>query len=234
MAADGASIATSFVVWPPTASSPRWGTGRDGYTGDGGPATQATFDGIAAVDALPDSGFLVLDAGNRRVRRVWADGTVSTVAGSGRRGFAGDGGPAVRAAFKDVSDLASLPDGGFLVADFGNRRVRRVDPNGVISTVAGGAPWTEEVRDGAPATSVFLDAHSLTAEPDGSFYAAGLGDIYRVNTRGRIGSVTGGDIWMAGPGTGMFSGDGRGTMWAGVSPGALFEDTRRRHPVHRR
>lgn len=119
------------------------GTGRDGFSGDGGPATAARICGPAAVAVLPDGGFIVADAGNRRVREVRADGTISTVAGGGTTTLArgiGDGGPASAAVLIDPLGVAALPDGGFVVADVGLARIRSVAPDGTITTLAGGGP----------------------------------------------------------------------------------------------
>jgi hypothetical protein len=86
---------------------------------------------------MPDGGLLIADTGNDRVRRVMPDGTITTVVGTGVRGYSGDGGPAASAELFTPHNLAVLPDGGFLIADTGNNRVRRVWPDGTITTVAG-------------------------------------------------------------------------------------------------
>src|SRR6476646_7563267 len=112
--------------------------GNHGYRlGDGGPATRASLGEPQGIAPLPHGGFLIADTFNNRVRRVWPDGHISTVAGNGRRRPLGDGGPATRASLDEPWGVAVLPDGGFLIADSGHFRVRRVWPNGRISTVAG-------------------------------------------------------------------------------------------------
>ena len=84
------------------------GTGHPGFSGDGGPATAARLSGyLAGVGALDDGGFLVFDGGNYRVRRVWPDGHITTVAGTGRPGAVGDGGPALAAQLP--ANPAALP-----------------------------------------------------------------------------------------------------------------------------
>jgi hypothetical protein len=106
------------------------GTGTAGFSGDGGPATAAALSNPHAVVPLPDGGFLVADTGNDRVRRVHADGTITTVAGVGAPGYGGDGGPATLAALNAPKALAVLADrSGYLIADAENNRVRLVTTN---------------------------------------------------------------------------------------------------------
>ena len=113
------------------------GTGGHGFSGDGGPATAAELSSPFGVGPDRDGSLLVADTGNNRIRRVAPDGTIATVAGSGVRGFSGDGGPATAAALDQPHAVAGLPGGGFLIADTGNNRVRRVWPDGQITTVVG-------------------------------------------------------------------------------------------------
>ena len=111
------------------------GSGLSG--GDDGPATAARLDVPFSVAPLPDGGFLVAERAGNRVRRISADGTITTVAGTGEAGFSGDGGPATAATLNQPHCVLTLPDGGFLVADASNNRVRRVSPDGTITTIAG-------------------------------------------------------------------------------------------------
>ena len=85
------------------------GTGSGGFSGDGGPATAATIDTPRGLAALPDGGFLIADTNNERIRRVWPDGHITTVAGDGVRGFAGDGGPATAAELAFPFGVAKRP-----------------------------------------------------------------------------------------------------------------------------
>ena len=84
-----------------------------------------------------DGGYLIADARNARVRRVFPDGTINTVAGTGTFGFSGDGGPATAADLRAPIGVAALPDGGFLITDAGAAQIRRVSATGIITTVAG-------------------------------------------------------------------------------------------------
>ncbi len=113
------------------------GTGVKGYSGDGGAATSARLNLPHAVAAMPDGGFLISDEGNNRIRQVFANGTIRTVAGTGIAGFSGDGGPALTARVAAPRGLATLGDGSYLIADSDNNRVRLVSTSGIITTVAG-------------------------------------------------------------------------------------------------
>jgi len=102
------------------------GTGRADFAGDGGRATAADINFVHDAADLPGGGYVLADSLNHRIRRVWPDGRITTVAGTGEENYYGDGGPATEAAINFPRGVAGLPDGGFLVPDTGNQRVRRV------------------------------------------------------------------------------------------------------------
>lgn len=134
------------------------GTGTSGFSGDGGPAPLAQLDlpNAVAVDA---AGNLFLAVGSHRIRRVdGTTGVITTVAGDGTAGFAGDGGPATLARLSSPSGVAVDAAGHLFVADFGNHRIRRVDgTTGIITTEAGtGTPGF--AGDGGAATLAQLSA----------------------------------------------------------------------------
>jgi sugar lactone lactonase YvrE len=113
------------------------GTGVRGHSGDGGPATAARLKRPGAV-AFDGSGNLyIADFGNNRVRKVNQAGSISTGAGSGRKGFSGDGRKATKAKLDAPSGLVLDHSGNLYIADSGNNRVRKVNRAGIISTVAG-------------------------------------------------------------------------------------------------
>jgi sugar lactone lactonase YvrE len=126
------------------------GTGRDGYAGDGGPATAAQLHWPSALELTPAGELLIADTRNHVVRVLRSDGTIETVAGTGAAGFAGDGGPATEAQLDQPYGLAIADDGTLYVADRENFRVRRVDPSGTIDTIAGNGENGFE-GDGVPA-----------------------------------------------------------------------------------
>ncbi len=163
------------------------GTGEAGSTGDGGPATSARIS-PGDVAALPDGGFLLSEPASHRVRRVGPDGIISTVAGTGARGFGGDGGAATAALLQSPRGIAVTPDGGFLIADTGNSRIRRVGPDGVISTVAGDGRLGT-TGDWGPATLAALERPTDVAAVQGGGFAvvdAAVGRIRVVLPDGTI------------------------------------------------
>lgn len=113
------------------------GTGTAGARGDGGRATAAQLRSPEDVEVATNGSLYVADAGNHRVRKIDASGTITTVAGTGRKGFSGDGGRAVRAKLNQPSDIALDAHGNLYLADRGNHRVRLVTATGTILTVAG-------------------------------------------------------------------------------------------------
>jgi hypothetical protein len=148
------------------------GTGSHGFSGDGGPATSAQINNPRSVVPLPDGGFLIPDSNNHRIRKVSASGTITTVAGTGIGGFEGDGGPAIDARLDTPFAVAPTVDGGFLIADIENERIRKVSAAGMISTVAGNGV-SGFSGDGGPATSARLhDSHNVVALADGGFLIA--------------------------------------------------------------
>jgi hypothetical protein len=115
---DGGFVVAEYArvrrVAPDGSVSTLAGTGRRGFSGDGGPATAAR---IASDSIAVTADGSVLIGGGRRVRRVGPNGVIDTVAGSGQRATSGDGGPAVRAGIASVDGVAVMPDGGVLIAD---------------------------------------------------------------------------------------------------------------------
>jgi len=176
------------------------GTTR-GPAGDGGPAVAAQLDSPMAVAVTADGGFLIADADNARIRRVGPDGTISTVAGTSA-GFGGDGGQATAAQLDFPTGVAVTADGGFLIADADNERIRRVAPDGTITTVAGTTLGSS--GDGGPATSAQLSFPAAVAvTADGGFLIADAS-----NNRIRRVSVAGTITTVAGSGAGGLAGDG--------------------------
>jgi len=115
------------------------GTGKKGYAGDGGPASKADLSEPYEVRFDKAGNIYLVERLNHIVRRVDAKtGTITTVAGTGKKGYAGDGGPATKAKLNQPHSIALDHRGGLYIADISNHRIRRVDLNtGVIETVAG-------------------------------------------------------------------------------------------------
>jgi hypothetical protein len=177
------------------------------FCGDGGPATQARLLRPLAVTARRNGGYFVADTGNQAVRMVLPNGVISTVAGIGVAGFGGDHGPANAAELNHPTDIAPTEDGGLLIADTGNNVIRRVSPNGTITTVAGhpgGSNGQPPSTTPAAATSVDLDAPTGVAAIDsGGFLIADTGSnlVLRVSADGQLRVI-------AGTGAAGYGGDG--------------------------
>jgi DNA-binding beta-propeller fold protein YncE len=201
------------VAWAATASLAAAADGTIGtlagipdfptFLGDGGAAVQAALSYPTGVAVMRDGSVLIADQDNERIRRVSPAGRITTVAGTGEFGGGGDGAAATAAALASPYGVAALPDGGFLIADTFNNRIRRVRPDGVIVTVAGGGA-AGFAGDGGPATAALLDRpHGVAPTADGGFLIADTYNnrVRRVGPRGRIRTVAG---------TGTFGGRGDG------------------------
>jgi DNA-binding beta-propeller fold protein YncE len=177
------------------------GTGEPGFAGDGGPATGAALSLPSGVAVDAAGRVFIADALNNRIRRVDVDGTITTVAGTGEAGFAGDGGPAASAAFFTPRDVAVDAAGRVFIADTDSHRVRRIDVDGTITTVAGtGAPGFS--GDGGPATSAALfSPRAIAIDPSGRVVFADSNNdlVRRVDDDGLITSVAG-PVHPEGPG----------------------------------
>lgn len=148
------------------------GTGVEGYSGDGGPATAAKLHRPRNVVVDAAGVLWIADDLNYRVRRVGPDGVITTYAGTGVSGYSGDGGPATAAKFSQVRDIAVDAAGNVFVADELNNRIRRIDAGGTITTYAG--TGTQDFSgDGGPATAAELNhPRGVAIGPDGLLVVA--------------------------------------------------------------
>jgi sugar lactone lactonase YvrE len=179
------------------------GNGIYGFSGDGGPATSAQFSEPVSVVVDTAGNLFVADPGNNRIRKVTKAGVMSTVAGNGIEGFSGDGGTATSAQLYSPRGSAVDAAGNLFIADYGNNRIRKVTPAGVISTVAG-TDTQGFSGDGGPATSAELYyPMGIAVDAAGDLFIADYGNnrIRKVTTAGVISTVAGSD-------TRGFSGDG--------------------------
>ncbi len=172
------------------------GNGTQGYSGDGGPATSASLDAPYGVALGSDGSIYIADLGNSRIRRVGTDGTITTVAGNGIRNYSGDGGPATSSSvsLNLPRGVAVGPDGSIYTADEPNSVIRRVGPDGIISTVAGNHWYCYN--------DCIMYPNSVAVGSDGSIYIPSTGRILRVGTDGVMSTVAGTDYKNG------FSGDG--------------------------
>lgn len=190
------------------------------YLGDGGPASQARFARLAGVVRDTAGNVYVADTGNQRVRKIATDGTVTTVAGTGWRGFSGDGGVAVAAKLDTPVGLALDAAGNLFIADSGNHRIRKVDLAGFISTAVGTGVRSRST-DGTLAQYAQLDTPVwLAFDREGSLYFSEAGNhaVRKVNATGQIRTV-------AGNGARGYNGDGIPALAAALdSPQGIAVD----------
>ena len=190
----------SITVFAGTAS------GTAGFSGDGGPATEAQLNEPKDVAIGPDGSIYIADLMNHRVRKVDTDGVITTFAGSGDAGktkwgtnYSGDGGPATEAELDEVRALAVSDKGTVYIADSDNHCVRAVGTDGVISTVAGGV-----LNDYGSTTSGFSgDGGAATAALFGQPYGLALdssGNLYISTDNERIRMVAGVESTSVGDG----------------------------------
>ena len=180
------------------------GNSTGGYSGDGGAAISAQLANPNGVAVDGSGNLFIADQGNQRIRKVSATGVITTVAGTGARGYSGDGGPATSAQLADAFGVAADGSGNVFIAEQGNGRIRKVSAaTGIITTVAG----TGTIGfggDGGPATSAQLRSPaSVAVDGSGNLFFADQG-----NQRIRKVSATGVITTVAGTGTRGYSGDG--------------------------
>ena len=186
------------------------GTGALGFSGDGGQGTAATLAYPTGIAVAEDGALFIADTRNHRVRRLAADGTITTVAGTGAAGFNGDGGPATLARLNNPRDVAVGPGGQLYIVDRENRRIRMVDGDGLIATVAGTGSSGFN-GDRGQATEANLRApYGITVDRQGNLYIADTFNhrVRKVSPDGSISTVAGsarfgftGDGWAAGQAT---------------------------------
>ena len=182
-----------------------------GIAGDGARATAATLDHPVAVLPGADGSLVLLD-GNR-VRRVAADGVITTVAGTTTAGFGGDGSSGAAVHFDTPLAVAEAPSGVLYVADTQNNRVRQIDTSGRVTTIAG-TGVAGSSGDGGPAVAAELSAPAGVALGFGGVvYVADSGNdrVRAITPDGRIATV-------AGTGDSGYAGDG------GPATSAVFDD----------
>lgn len=165
------------------------GTGQRGYSGDGGPAKQAQVSNPYGVAVGPEGALYVCDVDNHVIRKVSRDGTISTVAGNGKKGYSGDGKKAIEASLNEPYEVRFDKQGNLFFVERMNHVVRRVDARtGVISTVAGNGKAGFS-GDNGPATAASLhEPHSVQLDRRGNLYICDIRNhrIRRVNLQNGI------------------------------------------------
>jgi uncharacterized protein (TIGR03437 family) len=167
--------------------------GSPGFSGDNGPARLAQLASPCGV-ALDAAGNLYIgDRDNQRIRKVAPSGIITTVAGTGRFGFSGDGGPAASATLSLPSRLALDGIGNLYISEMGNNRVRRISPGGIISTLAGSGDYGFRGDGGGAASAAFTFPWGLAADQAGNVYITDTGNnrVRKVSTNFVINTVVG-------------------------------------------
>jgi hypothetical protein len=166
------------------------GTGKVGFSGDGGPATKAQLNVPIAVAVDREGNLYITDESNYRIRKVDKDGIITTFAGTGEGGYSGDGGPATSAKLIDPGSLAFDAKRNLYVADY--KSVRKIDPSGTITTVAG-TGQAGFSGDGGPATEAKLTAYDIALDREENIYISDTESnrVRKVDKDGIIHTVAG-------------------------------------------
>lgn len=172
------------------------GTGKKGSSGDGGPARQATFNGMHNLAIAPDGTVYLADTFNSLIRKYDPKtGVVSAFGGSLEKGYSGDGGPAVKAQFNGVFCIALNPKGDKLyVTDLGNRRIRVIDlKTGIVELVAGNGEKGVPVDGSDAKTAPLVDPRACAVDRHGNVYILERGGnaLRVVDAKGKIRTVVG-------------------------------------------
>lgn len=174
------------------------GNGMQGYSGDGGPATNAMLNFPSDIVVDRSGNLLIADKQNNRVRKVDATGVISTVAGNGNTNsygfgtYSGDGGSSTNAGLNWPGHVTLDSVGNLFISDSSNRRVRKVDTNGIITTIAGNGS-SGHGGDGGEATNATLRfIEGLLVDPAGNLFIIDANQIRKVDTNGMITTVAGG------------------------------------------
>ena len=188
------------------------GTGEEGDSGDGGPAVQTLLNNPFGVAVDGAGNLYIADRDNHRILRVDIAGTITTFAGTGDRGYSGDGGPAVQALLNEPFGVAVDGAGNLYIADSLNNRIRRVDASGTITTFAGTGDWGYSGGGGPAVQALLSRPRGVAVDGAGNLYIADSDNhsIRRVDIAGTITTI-------AGTGNRGYSGDGGPAVVARLS-----------------
>jgi streptogramin lyase len=229
-------------------ATPLAGTGQKGYSGDNGPAAKAQLNQPFGVVRGPDGAIYFCDTGNHVIRRISREGIITTVAGSGHKGYSGDGGAATKAELNEPYEIRFDRTGNMFFVERLNHVVRRVDAKTqAISTVAGTGK-AGFGGDGGPATKAeFKEPHSIQFDAAGDLYICDIGNhrIRKVDMKtGTISTFAGTDAKTRTPDGARIAGtplngpraidfDRDGNLWLALREGnAVFKLDLRAGIIH--
>jgi sugar lactone lactonase YvrE len=197
------------------------GNGTYGYSGDGGMATNASFRDPTGITIDHNGNIFIADVFNNAIRKISATGIISTIAGNGTPGFSGDGDQATLAQLYYPTSIVTDDSGNVFIADEDNNRIRKVNSNGFISTIAGNGINASN-GDGGNATAASINfPGAVTTDNNNNIYIAdSYGNKIRlINSSGIISTI-------AGNGIAAYTGDNIvATMAALYNPIGLSIDT---------
>ncbi|MEO8663563.1 MAG: hypothetical protein ABI693_34220, partial [Bryobacteraceae bacterium] len=196
------------------------GSGTPGFAGDGGSAAAAQLNTPVDLAVGLDGTLYIADQLNDRIRKVTPDGIISTIAGNGVRGFGGDGGLATGAALNHPTGIAIDNAGTIWIADEGNKRIRKIDATGTITTVAGNGLALQNCDSGTALNVPLFNPVRVAVDNSGNLYVADQSSqCVRKIVNGTIST-------FAGNGQTGFSGDGNPATQAALNnPTAVFPDS---------
>lgn len=167
------------------------GTGSPGFSGDGGPAIQARINNPFGVVRGPDNAIYFCEYTGQRIRKITPEGHIHTIAGNGRSGYTGDGGPALKASFNKPHEIRFDRHGNLFLTDMANHVIRKIDmTTGIVTTVAGTGQKGYS-GDNSPATKARLNKpHSLQFSPDGDLFICDIGNHVIRRIDNKTGNIT--------------------------------------------
>jgi len=194
---DGTTISNNLQVIDTIAGNGSWD-----FSGDGGPATQAGIGSIRGIAVDNEGNIFMTAQSHHRIRKMDKTGVITTIAGTGQQGFSGDGGPATQAQIRQPDDVAVDGQGNIFIADTMNGRIRKINRNGIITTIAGGEPgicWAYSFEGSA--LSLCIAPRGVEVDTSGNVYVLEGFRVRKIDTNGFMTVV-------AGTGQSGFSGDG--------------------------
>jgi len=215
------------------------GTGEKGNSGDGGPAIEARMNEPYELVFDRAGNLLFTDMQEHVIRRIdHATHVITTIAGTGQPGFSGDGGPAIKAQLRQPHSIALAPDGGLLICDIGNHRIRRVDLKSGVMTTFAGTGEKKPTPDGAPLEGTPLNGpRALDVDDKGNLWLV----LREGNAMHRIDPKAKKIYHVGGTGEKGFTGDGadaklaklngpKGISW---SPKGIYIADTENHAIRR-